>query len=756
MATTITYKGNTIASLGDNGTKTLLTQRKYLEGNVVVDNVKTYTATLRRNGDSSLAYVIYPGSSGTKYYTSGDTFTFNEGDTLYCYAYPFGDGNSSIYVNGSKVASSSYSYSLPANDIAISFSVTKSRTGDTDTYVNTTSQEVVQSNRQHTIIEGSATIGPTAQFTAMSQVVVNTKSGTAGTPTATKGTASNNSVTVTPSVTNTTGWITGSTITGTDVTVSADELVSGTLSIDDDGTYDVTNYASADVAIDYVNKTLPLTIVNHASIPVIGSLSSFVSSVISEYSGYGTYVKNLSSGIIAANDRGTLRVPAAGFYIRLSSGGNFEVRYNNEVITPEFEKPGSNGNSAVKFYKISSSKCPVPGGCTIDVYSNSDPVKDNVTLDTLSATSNTTYTAPAGTAYSSVTVSVPTPTPSLQSKTAAPTESQLSITADSGYDGLSDVTVEAISSTYVGSGIDRRDSTDLTASGATVTVPAGYYENQASKAISSGSATTAATISGSSATITTSANSITLSKTVSNTPVVSPGYISSGTAGNSDVSLTASVTVDPTPTASGKTVTTPAGYYTTSTTTDVATGSATPAASISGTSATISTGTNTITLSKTVSNTPTVSAGYISSGTAGNSDVSLTASVTTKAAQTYTPGTTDQTITANQYLTGVQTIKGDSNLIASNIAQGVTIFGVQGTHQGGGTPTLQAKTATPSASQQVITADTGYDGLSQVTVSGDSDLIAGNIKSGVNIFGVTGSYTGPSYTDGDNLAYGGN
>ena len=132
MATTITYKGNTIASLGDNGTKTLLTQGKYLEGNVVVDNVKTYTATLRRNGDSSLAYVIYPGSSGTKYYTSGDTFTFNEGDILYCYAYPFGDGNSSIYVNGSKVASSSYSYSLPANDIAISFSVTKSRTGDTD------------------------------------------------------------------------------------------------------------------------------------------------------------------------------------------------------------------------------------------------------------------------------------------------------------------------------------------------------------------------------------------------------------------------------------------------------------------------------------------------------------------------------------------------------------------------------------------------------------------------------------------------
>ena len=74
--------------------------------------------------------------------------------------------------------------------------------------------------------------------------------GTAGTPTATKGTVSNNSVSVTPSVTNTTGYITGSTKTGTAVTVSASELVSGTKSITENGTgIDVTNYASVDVAV---------------------------------------------------------------------------------------------------------------------------------------------------------------------------------------------------------------------------------------------------------------------------------------------------------------------------------------------------------------------------------------------------------------------------------------------------------------------------------------------------------------------------
>lgn len=73
--------------------------------------------------------------------------------------------------------------------------------------------------------------------------------GTAGTPTATKGTVSNHSVTVTPSVTNTTGYITGGTITGTGVSVSASELVSGTLSITDNGTADVTNYANIDVNV---------------------------------------------------------------------------------------------------------------------------------------------------------------------------------------------------------------------------------------------------------------------------------------------------------------------------------------------------------------------------------------------------------------------------------------------------------------------------------------------------------------------------
>lgn len=58
-----------------------------------------------------------------------------------------------------------------------------------------------------------------------------------------------------------------------------------------------------------------------------------------------------------------------------------------------------------------------------------------------------------------------------------------------------------------------------------------------------------------------------------------------------------------------------------------------------------------------------------------------------------------------------------AKIIADNIRQGITILGVEGTMSGTEDVNAQAKTATPTASQQVITPDTGYNYLSQVTVA---------------------------------------
>ena len=105
-------------------------------------------------------------------------------------------------------------------------------------------------------------------------------------------------------------------------------------------------------------------------------------------------------------------------------------------------------------------------------------------------------------------------------------------TLDSGDKMLSGNTAYAGTTKYTGS-IATKTGTDITASGDTVTVPAGYYASQNTKAVASGSATAPATISGSTASVSTGTNTRTLSKTISVTPTVTAGYVSSGTAGNS-------------------------------------------------------------------------------------------------------------------------------------------------------------------------------------------------------------------------------
>ena len=87
----------------------------------------------------------------------------------------------------------------------------------------------------------------------------------------------------------------------------------------------------------------------------------------------------------------------------------------------------------------------------------------------------------------------------------------------------------------------------------------------------------------------------------------------------------------------------------------------------------------------------------------------------------------------NGYHDGSGTVGIDSTeaakVIPGNIKDGVQILGVTGTYTGEGV-TAQAKTATPYTTQQVILPDSGYDYLSQVTVSAIAYVETDNAAGG--------------------------
>lgn len=171
-------------------------------------------------------------------------------------------------------------------------------------------------------------------------------------------------------------------------------------------------------------------------------------------------------------------------------------------------------------------------------------------------------------------------------------------------------------------------------------------------------------------------------------------------------------------TASGATVTVPAGYY-----------SAQASKSVSTTThpnptASVNSGTGLVTASHTQA------AGYVAAGTTTG-----TLQLTTQAAKTVTPGTTSQTaVAAGRYTTGAVTVAGDANLVAENIVDGVTIFGVTGTAE-----------AIPRVSH--ILEENSWEVISVVSKAGLGDLYwdVGDKKS-IVLNGTFGDLTLSNYT----------
>lgn len=74
------------------------------------------------------------------------------------------------------------------------------------------------------------------------------------------------------------------------------------------------------------------------------------------------------------------------------------------------------------------------------------------------------------------------------------------------------------------------------------------------------------------------------------------------------------------------------------------------------------------------------------------------------------------------------------NLIAENIREGIEILGIEGTMSGSEDVVAQAKTVTPTATQQVITPDSPtYNYLSQVTISPIPYRETDNAQGGVTV-----------------------
>lgn len=451
MSTTVSYKGNTLTTVSNN-TKTLETEGKYLEADIILTDVSQSAPTLE---------------TVTKSYTPTESQQTESITPSVGY-----DGIAEVDVTVGAI-SSSY----------VGSGITRRNSSDIGIFGN-----IVLVSPGYYADEGQAMI----------------PSGTEGTPTATKSAVSNHAVTVTPSVTNSTGYIVGSTINGTAVSVSASELVSGSETKTENGTYDVTNLAeivvdvsgggSSTVQVGTKTATLSAAASSIQFTGLSGNPTSFVVTSSADVSTGGTmaaavaydgtsvfgmdvtsqaeadtgYSKSYSSGTLTITAT-TASFQANTYKLVYTYGGSSadihtaDVQVGSGATSITFS--GLSGNPLYWSCVFKSSFSTSSGYQRVIAVANDSSSTYGLAFDSSakaltawsasysggaltissSGTNNGGYFHQPG--YYQLTYAVDDSAPSYQTKSAYATTSAQTITPDSGYDALESVSIGAVSQT---------------------------------------------------------------------------------------------------------------------------------------------------------------------------------------------------------------------------------------------------------------------------------------------------------------------
>ena len=420
----------------------------------------------------------------------------------------------------------------------------------------------------------------------------------------------------------------------------------------------------------------------------------------------------------------------------------------------------------------------VDRGVTVRVGINSDEIS-NVLGDATPGDVASGKTFSAGGGFTMVGTATAS-TPSLQEKSVTPTESAQRVTPDSGYDGLSKVTVGAI----------QTETKTVTANG-TVTPSSGKYLKQVTVNVpSSGIDTSDATATAGK--ILQGATAYVKGEKVTGTieyypkgSITSRGYTTNGAENVSVTTIQSKKYLE----IKSPTITDPVAFLAKSkvscgtllsnlgdaTAADVAEGKTfTSAAGLKVT------GTHVCSGGLDTSDATATANDIAKDKTAYVNGEKVTGTVTEVASTSRSILTTSdmvlETVNSKKYVKlGNVTRLADmlfreaselyvrveashfGNATAEDVLEGKTFTSTAGIKVTGtakaSVPTLQAKTVTPSSAEQTVTPDSSYDGLSSVTVEGDTNLVAENIKRGVSIFGVVGSFEGSGGSGGGSSSY---